>query len=156
VIYADHVKRGQPHMRKGKGSFAWLNNNPGNLTKGKVNVGEFERKPNWHNFVIFPTPQEGFDAIPRFLKVYGFLPMSIAAAFERYAPKKDGNDPDRYAREVVAALGRPVTLDTKLGTLTDDQMLEVQRAIKRMEGWVPGDTLWRDDASIPEAIRSRL
>jgi hypothetical protein len=155
VIYPDHVKRGQPHMMSGKGSFAWLNNNPGNLTGGGTSVGEYPGKRNWHGFLIFPTPEDGLAAIPKFLKANGYGPLSIAAAFKKYAPKGDGkNDPAHYAQSVADAIG--VSVDTKIDDLTDDQLVEIAKAIKKMEGTVPGDELSRTDPSIPEAIRNRL
>lgn len=156
VVYPDHLKRGRPHMRRHPGTFAWLNNNPGNLTAGGAAVGEYPGKRNWHGFLIFPTPEAGFDAIPKFLKANRYYPMSIEAALERYAPKKDGNDPERYARSVVDALGPPVTLQTKLQDLTEAQMVEVQKAIREMEGVVKGDVISRDDPGVPPAIRERL
>jgi hypothetical protein len=154
VVYPDHVKRGQPHMRTGKGSFAWLNNNPGNLTAGGANVGEYQGKRNWHHFLIFPSVDAGMEAIPKFLKANGYGPLSISDAFERYAPKKDGNDPEHYAKMVADATG--VGLDTKINDLSEEQLKEVAKAIQKMEGSVAGDTLSRNDPTLPEAIRNRL
>lgn len=157
VIYPDHLKRGRPHMRGHPGTFAWLNNNPGNLTAGGSNVGEYPGKRSWHNFLIFPSPEVGFDAIPKFLKANRYGPMSILDAFKRYAPKGDGiNKPDHYAQSVVDAIGGSVTLQTKIDDLDSAQMLEVQKAIRKMEGVVAGDTLARDDAQVPPAIKTRL
>src|SRR5690242_14145835 len=50
VFYADSIKRGQPQMRSGPGSFAWLNNNPGNITDGGggADFGQIPGKLNWH------------------------------------------------------------------------------------------------------------
>jgi hypothetical protein len=155
VVYPDHVKRGQPHMRSGKGSFAWLNNNPGNLTAGGTNVGEYPGKRNWHNFIVFPTVEAGMAGIPRFLKANGYGPLSLAAAFKRYAPKGDGkNNPEHYAQSVADAIG--VGVETTVNQLTEEQLKEVAKAIAKMEGSVPGETMSRNDPRLPEAIRSRL
>ena len=157
VVYPDHVKRGQPHMRSGPGTYSWINNNPGNLTAGGVNVGEYPGKRNWHNFIVFPTREAGFDAIPRFLKANGYGPLGIAAAFRRYAPSGDGiNNPETYAQRVVDAIGGGVTTETKINELTDDQMREVQNAIAKMEGAIKGDELARDDPRIPPEVRALL
>jgi hypothetical protein len=155
VIYEDHVKRGQPHMLHGKGSFAWLNNNPGNLTAGGTNVGEYPGKRNWHNFIIFPTPEAGLSAIPKFLKANGYGTLSLTAAFKRYAPKGDGtNDPMHYAQSVADATG--VSVDTKISDLSDDQLTEVAKAIARMEGTVPGDGWPVGDGRIPAEVGAML
>ena len=157
VIYPDHVKRGQPHMRGGKGTFAWLNNNPGNLTAGGKQLGEYPGKRNWHNFLIFPTMEAGRQAIPRFLKANGYGPLSLRAAFKKYAPSGDGgNNPERYAQSVVDALGGSVTLESTIDSLTDDQLMEVAKAIEKMEASVAGDTFSRSDTRLPPALRERL
>jgi hypothetical protein len=157
VVYEDHLKRGQPHMLGGPGTFAWLNNNPGNLTAGGVNVGEYPGKRNWHNFLIFPTRQAGFDAIPTFLRANNYGPLGIAAAIRRYAPSGDGrNNPEQYAQSIVDALHGTVTLETRIDALSAEQMLEVQRAIERMEGTVAGDTFARDDPRLPVQVRAML
>lgn len=155
VIYENTVKRGQPHMRNSKGSFAWLNNNPGNLTAGGTNVGEYPSKRNWHNFIIFPTPEAGLAGIPTFLKANGYGPLSIAAAFKKYAPKGDGkNDPTHYAQSVADATG--VSIDTKLQDLSDDQLAEVAKAIAKMEGTVEGDEWPIGDPQIPAEVAAML
>jgi hypothetical protein len=157
VVYPDHVKRGQPHMRGGKGSFAWLNNNPGNLTAGGANVGEYPDKRNWHNFLIFPSREAGMDAIPKFLKANRYGPLSLSGAFRKYAPKGDGkNDPEHYAQSVVDALAGDVTMDTTIDELTEEQLKVVAKAIAKMEGSVPGQELPLTDPSLPTAISSQL
>src|SRR5688572_9611911 len=45
VIHADEIARGRPHMRNHEGSFAWLNNNPGNIT-GLPDGPDFGQYPN--------------------------------------------------------------------------------------------------------------
>ena len=62
-----------------------------------------------------------------------------------YAPASDGNDPVRYANEMVTALGgettadgAAITLDTRLEELSEAQMRKVQDAIVGAEGTIEG------------------
>lgn len=70
VLYDTELRWGQPHLRTGQGSYAWLNNNPGNLTgvAGGPDFGQFPNKFNWHHFLIFPDYDTGFAAIALFLQ----------------------------------------------------------------------------------------
>src|SRR5262245_58807585 len=80
VIYADHVKEGKPHMKGKPGTTAWINNNPGNLSGNKEDVGQIRGKLNWHRFLIFPTPDAGYDAIPKWLKATATTPSRFCRA----------------------------------------------------------------------------
>ena len=163
VIHENEVKEGWPHMRGKPGTTAWINNNPGNLSGNKADVGQYKGKVNWHYFLIFPTYQTGYDAIPKWLNAYGYYSKGILATMEAYAPASDGNDPVGYANGIVNALkgettdeGAPITLDTTLVKLSDGQMRKVQDAIVKAEGTIPGITHTRDDANLPWEIRKRL
>ena len=157
VVYADHVKRGQPHLKSGNGTFAWLNNNPGNLTAGGPDVGEIPGKVNWHNFMIFETREAGVKAIGRFLKANGYGPLTIRDAMEKYAPKKEKvNNPEEYAKAVVAGIGGSVSQQTKINELNEDQMERLQNTIADKEGTRAGDEWPRDDSRIPFFLRVRL
>ncbi len=163
VIYANEIKEGKPHMKGKPGTPAWINNNPGNLSGNKADVGQLKGKVNWHYFLIFPTYQAGYDAIPKWLEAYGYMPKGILATMRAYAPESDGNDPDRYAGEIVTALagertadGNTITLDTRLEQLSGTQMVKVQDAIVRAEGTIPGTTHSREDENLPWEIRKRL
>ncbi|HEY0695748.1 MAG TPA: hypothetical protein VGD71_42760 [Kribbella sp.] len=129
VIHSDGtIFRGRPHMKNHEGTFSWLNNNPGNLTglPGGPDYGQYPGKFNWHNFLIFPTRQVGFDAIVPFLRGPKYRDPSISAAFAVYAPASDGNDPVAYAQSVAAAAGIPTStlvhdLDgTQMGLMQDE------------------------------------
>jgi hypothetical protein len=161
VIYADEIARGRPHMRNYEGSFAWLNNNPGNITglPGGPDFGQYPGKFNWHNFLIFPTWDAGFNAIARLMRSPSYVDLSILDGFKKYAPASDGNDPAAYANAVAAALSG-VTVDTRIGDLTDDQMLVMQNKIQEVEGVIPGNSfLWNPGdipADIPAVIATQL
>jgi hypothetical protein len=109
VIHADEIARGRPHMRNHEGSFAWLNNNPGNITgvPGGPNFGQYPGKFNWHSFLIFPMWADGYNAIAMLRRTPTYVNLSILDAFKKYAPESDGNDPVAYANAVAAALGFP-------------------------------------------------
>jgi hypothetical protein len=157
----DRVYCGQPHLAGQPGTWAWLNNNPGNITRGGMNLGQYPGKVNWHNFLIFPSYDIGFRAIGEFMRngrysKSGFYrELSLTEAFRHYAPAGDGaNDPARYGREVAEALG--VSEDTPVGDLTNTQMLRMQDKIQQIEGFRPGRILARDDADLPAAVRTAL
>jgi hypothetical protein len=150
VVYPSEVVEGKPHMRGGSGSFAWLDNNPGNITAGGATYGAYPGKVNWHNFLIFPSWDDGLDAISQLMRGPTYSSLSILAAFQRYAPASDGNDPVRYANQVAAALGCDVS--TIVGDLSDDDMVALQNAVSEMEGAVAGWSYTRDDSSLPQAV----
>jgi hypothetical protein len=163
VIYETEVREGWPHMKGKPGTTAWINNNPGNLSGSKEDVGQYTGKANWHYFLIFPTYQAGYDAIPKWLKAYGYYSKGILATMEAYAPVRDGNDPGAYANGIVSALkgektadGAAITLDTTLDKLSEAQMHKVQDAIVKAEGTIAGVTHTRDDENLPWEIRKRL
>jgi hypothetical protein len=150
VLYPDEVLEGKPQMRGGSGSYSWLNNNPGNITASSATYGAYAGKTNWHNFMIFPTWDTGFDAIRQLMRGPGYADLSILAAFNRYAPASDGNDPVRYANQVASALN----CDTSaiVGELSDDDMVALQNAVMDMEGVIAGWSYTRDDSSLPSAV----
>src|SRR5262249_32735803 len=111
IIYANEVRRG--------GVYAWINNNPGNITKGKWSEehGALPGKSNG-GFAIFPDETTGFYAIIAFIE--RFPDDTIYKLMTRYAPPDDGknpmlkgNDPDAYARMIAKKLGVPTTTQIK-------------------------------------------
>ncbi|MCW2766977.1 MAG: hypothetical protein JWO11_2936, partial [Nocardioides sp.] len=154
-VHADGtVLRGQPHMRNHAGTFAWLNNNPGNLTgvQGGPDLGQYAGKFNWHHFLIFPSREAGYDAIATVLRGAGYRDLNITQALQRYAPASDGNDPVKYAQDVAQAAGVPTT--TLIRDLDDTQMRVMQDKIAEIEGAVPGTTLTRESQELPDVIRA--
>ncbi|MGW4371984.1 hemopexin repeat-containing protein [Nocardia takedensis] len=172
VVHADGLlKRGQPHMQGFPGTYAWLNNNPGNIT-GLVNGsnwGQYPNKFNWHHFLVFPSADLGRDAIKKVLWTGGYpaktrgarqwpagkyRDLGITEAFHRWAPADDGNNPDHYGAKAAAAAG--VSESTIVGALSETQMNALQNAVTEMEGWVPGTEMHRDDPAVPAAVRAAL
>ena len=156
VIHADEIARGRPHMRNHEGSFAWINNNPGNITgvPGGHDFGQYPGKFNWHNFLIFPTWADGYNAIGMLLRTASYVDLSILDAFKRYAPASDGNDPVAYANAVATALG--VSVSTRVGDLDDAQIGVMQDKIQEIEGAIAGASLAWDSDEVPSEIASQL
>ena len=157
VVYDDQIGRGQPHMKNHAGSFAWLNNNPGNITgrPGGPDFGQYPGKFNWHNFLIFPDWDTGRAAIAQLLRGPGYVNLSLTDAFKKYAPAGDGgNNPVQYAMDVASALG--VDTSTTIGELDDDQMSVVQDKIQQIEGAIPGDSFDLDSTELPQEIQDLL
>jgi hypothetical protein len=156
VFHADEIARGQPHMRNHGGSYAWLNNNPGNITgvPGGPDFGQYPGKFNWHHFLIFPSWEVGFNAIAMLLRGPKYVNLSMTDAFERYAPASDGNDPVRYAADVAAAAG--VSEWTTIAEFDDDQMLVMQKKITEIEGAIAGDSFAYDSPELPDELRAEL
>jgi hypothetical protein len=154
VIHQDKIFRGQPHMKNKPGTFAWLNNNPGNITGPQPDFGQYPGKFNWHNFLIFPTPKAGYDAIAKYLRTPSYVNLSILDAFNKYAPRSDGNDPVAYAKAVADALA--IDVSTRVGDLNDQQMVKMQDKIQEIEGAKPGESFAWDSDEIPVEIRDQL
>jgi hypothetical protein len=171
VRHQDGVYRGRPHMRNHEGTFAWLNHNPGNLTgvQGGLDLGQYPGRFNWHDFLIFPRYQAGYDAIAQFLlrsgypaKTHGspqwpagkYRDLGITQAFHRYAPADDGNQPDVYGAAVAAAAGVPES--TRISDLTPTQMRLMQDKIVEIEGSRPGLVLSPGSAEVPDVVRAAL
>src|SRR5262245_6374542 len=156
VIHADEIARGRPQMRNYEGSFAWLNNNPGNLTgrPGGPDFAQYPGKFNWHSFLIFRTWTDGYNAIATWFQREPWANLSIREAFNDYSHESDGNNPVYYANKVAEALGLPVS--TRVGHLTDEQMPVFQDRIQEMEGTIPGVSLSWDSDEIPAEIANLL
>jgi hypothetical protein len=157
AFYDDAILVGHPQMLSGPGTFAWLNHNPGNITDGGADFGQIPGKLSWHSFLVFPTRQAGHDAIAQLLRSGSYIDLTIQAAFNRYAPASDGNNPVRYATQVASALG--VDKDSTTIRQIDDsgQLSTVQDTIAVMEGENnPGDTLALDASAVPPAIQQMM
>lgn len=155
VVYESEIVRGRPQMNGFEGSFAWLNNNPGNITGPTFDMGQYPGKFNWHNFLIFPTWDAGFTAIALLMRSPSYASLSLTAALQRYAPAGDGgNDPVRYAQDVADAVGRDPSYI--VGDLDENEMVVLQNKIMEIEGAVGGNTYALDSSDLPDAVREAL
>lgn len=78
---------------KSGGSWAWRNNNPGNMRKGQYSrdngcIGYSG------GFAVFPSQKEGEIALERLIK-NGYKNSSIESMVKHYAPPKDKNNDSR-------------------------------------------------------------
>lgn len=138
---------GDISMRTG-GYMAWRNNNIGNINYGLKDsrvIGHGGRKARNSlrgRFAVFASEQEGKEALRTMLRgpVYG--KMTILDAMNKYAPKSDGNNPGKYAESIATAIGKKNKEATiKLGSLSDNEMEEVIKVIRRKEGWKEGSII---------------
>jgi hypothetical protein len=117
------------------GTWAWRNNNPGNLKQGPFSmkngaIGEAG------GFAVFPDYDVGKKALHRLLKIKKYQEQNLSEIFKHYAPKADGNDPENYKKLVTQFTG--LSPDKKLSELTDKEFEKVVNAIIRVEGYKEG------------------
>jgi hypothetical protein len=121
----------------GKGTWAWRNNNPGNI-----------RKPSRANmpdgviglaggFLVFSSYEAGFKALHALLKKDFYQNLTIFDAVAQYAPTEDKNDIVNY-RKILKQVAK-LDLNTKIKDLTDEQFLLLCQAVKRVEGFEIGE-----------------
>ncbi len=123
------------------GSFAWRTNNPGNMAKPgqrivNTGIGFAQRIEKVKTlFLIFPDKATGDAERLRLLKeVYG--KNSISEMMERYAPRKDHNDPVAYTDFITKETGIPST--GVVGQLSESQFKALAAAMQKKEGYAPG------------------
>lgn len=143
ITYVD--KAGTIEIREG-GSRSWRNNNPGNTKGGKGAISKDKE-----GFDIFPDEDTGRKAKEQLLKQkygdYESIRQMLKGKFNKngdfidgtgYAPKKDSNDPDKYADQIKEWTGLDVD-KKKINDLNDSEFAKLVTAIKRKEGWIPGE-----------------
>ncbi len=130
VIYA--YNDGTKIKRGTDGSRAWRNNNPGNLryyqfAKEHGAIGEAG------GFAVFPDEQTGMAALVALLQTGTYAKLTIRQAIARYS---DAAGVTRYVKQLIKLTG--LTPNTKLGTLTPQQIEQVAKSIRQIEGWTEG------------------
>jgi hypothetical protein len=124
-------------MIKAGGSWAWRNNNPGNLRKGQYsrNNGCIGYSGG---FAVFPTQEQGHAALVDLIK-NGYKDSSLESMIKHYAPPKDRNKTARYLKFILSQLGikNPKTM---VRDLTVTQLEKLVKAIEQFEGWKTGKT----------------
>jgi hypothetical protein len=123
---------GSKEVRSG-GSFSWRNNNPGNMKSG---VPGFPSIGKNQDFAIFKTAADGEGAAFVNLQTPRYQVLTVGGAIAAWAPGSDGNDPVKYAAEVARWTGLDV--GTRMSTLSVGDLIAVSNAIRRYEGWKPG------------------
>lgn len=122
-----------------KGTWAWRNNNPGNIRKPKQ-----ENMPTGviglaGGFLVFSTYEAGFTALQTLLKKDYYQNLTIFGTVAQYAPSEDKNDVNNY-RKILKQVTK-LDLKTKIKDLTDEQFLLLCQAIQRVEGFKVGEII---------------
>jgi hypothetical protein len=122
-------------MIKSGGSWAWRNNNPGNLRKG-IYSAKNGRIGFSGGFAVFPSVELGDIALRDLLK-NGHQHSSLQGMIRAYAPPKDKNKTAKYLKFLLSKLGikNPKTM---VRDLSQDQFENLVKAIKQFEGWEIG------------------
>lgn len=123
----------------GVGSRAFRNNNPGSVKYTPLTASLGATGKDEAGFAVFPSYEAGRKAQEKLLfesKLYAG--KTIQTAIEQWAPRRDHNDPDGYAKILAKAAGVPV--DTPLSQLNAAQRSALLDAQQRNEGWIPGSS----------------
>jgi len=123
-----------------EGSFAWLNNNPENITGfPMVRISASIRANSIAQFSDLSDVGRRIQRYRPLLKTPSYVNLSILGAFQRYAPASDGNDPVTYANDVAGGFGVPVSTSGRPLRRTDDGLCRTK--IQQIEGAVSGASL---------------
>lgn len=116
------------------GSWAWRNNNPGNIRFSSA-ILSYGAIGAAGGFAVFPDEATGTQAMRSLLQPPNYNALTLDAVIERWAPQQE-NHTARYQALVRQWTGFPGT--SVIGTMNDDQVTRVMDAIRRMEGWQVG------------------
>lgn len=130
VIYTDATGK---HFRFSSGTWAWRNNNPGNLHPGEVSkrnnqIGVAGK------FAVFPDYETGHEALLDCLKTT-YADSSIEKLVNGYAPEGE-NNVAAYIKFLRKRTG--IQDDTKIEDFTPEQFEKLWKAIEQMEGYESG------------------
>lgn len=147
VIYPDEVRRG--------GSSSWRGRNPGRIRHGDsygAYPGKQVHTSSHGTFAVFPTEEEGFQAIKAVLRHYGNV--TVAQAVHRYARASDHDELEDHARSVAHEMG--VSARSHVDTLDDGQLDVFASAIGRIGGWREGHVFALDDPDLPAEVQQAI
>ena len=119
-----------------KGTWAWRNNNPGNIRKPGKDTKLEGIIGYAGGFSVFSSYEVGFKALQNLLKNDFYQDLSLYDVVEKYAPPKDKNDTKNY-RKILIQITK-LDLNTKLKTLSEAQFLLLCQAVQRVEGFQVG------------------
>lgn len=121
-------------VRRSGGTRAWRNNNPGCLRYSEFTITQ-GAIGHAGGFAVFPDEETGMQAICALLQSDSYKNLTISQAIFKYAPPHE-NDTENYKASLRKMTELPIT--TKLCDLTSAQILRVAHAIRKIEGWKPG------------------
>lgn len=125
--------------RREGGSLAWRNNNPGNIECGNFSrsMGAIGCGPS--GFAVFPDEATGTKAVYTLLQrnrdSNDYYNLSIEDTMKKYAPPSENNT-EQYIRYITSATG--LDRNTKMGSLSKEQLDVFVSTIRRVEGWKEG------------------
>lgn len=129
IYYPD----GSTETRSG-GSRAWRNNNPGNIRSGRF-ANTHGAIGDAGGFAVFPDEATGLAASEALLRGPRYSGLTIDEAIARRSPPNE-NDTRRTQTLIGQFSGLSGTL--KINELDTDQLRNLNRAIQRTEGYIPG------------------
>lgn len=127
------------------GHAAWRNNNMGNLVwspsdQRAIGSGGPQREGTKNSrlgrFAAYATAEDGRKALKALLTGSSYINKTIKQAMHKYAPLKDGNNPEKYANLIAEAVNESV--DTPISSLTDAQLNIMIKTIDKAEGTKKG------------------
>lgn len=111
------------------GSWAWRNNNPGNLRESSLAAGKSG------GFAVFATRTIGNEAMWRQFGKDANRGLTLEGMITKYAPPSENNTA-LYLATVSRASG--VSGSTPLSQLTEGPVSSIIRSMQRHEGWIEG------------------
>lgn len=132
---------GTIYIRKG-GTLSWRLQNPGNVRPNSDNSpgSEFLQPLRLAiadtakgKFCMFGSEEDGWKTKKKLLKTSLYRDCTISEMAEIYAPVGDGNDPVKYAKDVLKESG--VSPSMTLGDMDDATLEKVMQAMKKKEGY---------------------
>lgn len=119
-----------------KGDLNWRNNNPGNISGGKVanSLGAIGQNGRW---AIFPDIPAGFKAMHDLLTGPAYNKLTAKQAIDKWAPPFENNTAGYIAQLAKAGLD----MDKKYTEFTPAQQQLYQQTVNRIEGGHAGQVV---------------
>ncbi|MER8965655.1 tape measure protein [Mesorhizobium sp. M0808] len=118
------------------GTFAWRNNNPGNIEAGKFTASQPGYLPGGGRFAAFDTLEHGRAARENLLfNSPGYRNKTLEAAVAKYAPPSENNT--RNYTDQLAAAAR-VSTQTRMSDMTAEQRRALMAKQEAVEGFRVG------------------
>jgi len=120
-------------MIRRDGTWAWRNNNPGNIIKGRKarSLGSIGAAGG---FAVFPDYETGRNALHQVLTT-SYPTTTLFTLIKYYAPPKE-NDVKRYRKMLEDFTG--LSLKRIVNSLNVPELESLKDAIQRIEGWESG------------------
>ena len=115
-----------------KGNIPNRQNNPGALKYGEFAKNHGAIGKGARGFAIFPSAEEGIEALKALLQSEDYRNLTIFEAMKRFAPAYE-NDPKAYADGIRKATG--IDAAKKMYELTKDELVLVAHKIAVTEGF---------------------